>query len=237
MMRHPKRLLIAPALAAAAILIVGCRQTPTAPLASRAAVRAVGAGGRAAESSPAAGALPSGERRHGQLVSEPAYDFLTGDLIFMQAKGGVQPAHADARTVGVLYIVEYPTGASVPTLNCVGVPGNCPDHDPLFAQVAQQTMPGVYGTFDAEHPDVGILGHDHLVSGHDGHGSYDVAREVHEVLFTSAEAAANSHLTTQSAIEAAVEAGDAVDLDLGLAIHLVVVSQSAYETGAPVVGG
>ncbi|MDQ1603355.1 MAG: hypothetical protein QOE01_1200, partial [Actinomycetota bacterium] len=70
---------------------------------------------------------------------------------------------------------------------------------------------------------------DHIVDP-PGAPDFNVAWEVVEVLFTST-AAANTHLTTDTAIEDAVDAGDAVEVDLGFAFHCQVVSGAAYNRG------
>ena len=155
-----------------------------------------------AGSSPAlASGLPTGERVHGQVAVEPAYDDVS---------------------VAPLYLVEYPPSYPGWTLNCMGVPGNCPDHDGLVAGVAVQAEPTVYGT-DAS----AVPGHDHLVAGPASHGDFNVAWEVTEVVFTN-PTAANNHLTTETAIESAEAAGDVIEIDLGFAFHCSVVPASAY---------
>jgi hypothetical protein len=88
-------------------------------------------------------------------------------------------------------------------------------------------MPSVYGTDPAAVP-----GHDHLVATPASGGDFNVAWEVIEVLFTN-KAAANTHLTTEAAIDAAVARGDAIEVDLGFAFHCSVVSAAAYEKGTP----
>lgn len=219
-------------------LLAACNHAPTGLRSDRIASPTFQRGGNAAHVSNASDPLPSGERHHGNLSVEPAYDYVTGDVVYMQASGtGPKLTPANGHAVDSLYIVEYPAGSSVGTLDCEGVLGNCPDHDSLFAAVAQGYESGVYGTGDlsAAELDAHVVGHDHLVAGHDGHGSYDVARDVHEILFTNAGAADN-HLTTWSSVQAALNDGDAIDLDLGVVIHLSVVSRSVYEHSTPVSG-
>jgi hypothetical protein len=50
-----------------------------------------------------------------------------------------------------------------------------------------------------------------------------------------ADGAVNTRLTTDSQIEAAVAAGDAVEIDLGFAFNCNVVSAAVYWKGTPVV--
>ena len=175
-----------------------------------------------------AGALPSGERVVGQNSIEPAYNDATGTLTYLLTPGhGPFPTHTSTHAVAPLYLVEYPPGTTVGTLNCMGVPGNCPDHDGEVATAATQIMPKVYGS----DPTV-VPGHDHLVATPASGGDFNVAWEVVEVLFTN-KAAANTHLTTEAQIDAAVARGDAIEVDLGFAFHCSVVSAAAYAQGTP----
>jgi hypothetical protein len=185
--------------------------------------------GVARSTSPAAAdPLPSGERQVGQNSIEPAYDDVTGSFVYLLTPGhGPFPTHTSSHAVAPLYLVEYPPGTTVGTLNCMGVPGNCPDHDAEVAGAATSIMPSVYGTDPTLVP-----GHDHLVAPPAGGGDFNVAWEVIEVLFTK-KAAANTHLTTEAAIDAAVARGDAIEVDLGFAFHCSVVSAAAYNNGTP----
>ena len=54
-----------------------------------------------------------------------------------------------------------------------------------------------------------------------------------EILFTN-KAAANTLLTTEKAVEDAIDRGDAIEVDLGFAFHCSVVSSAAYYRGTPV---
>ncbi|MBI3751333.1 MAG: hypothetical protein HY263_06715, partial [Chloroflexi bacterium] len=96
---------------------------------------------------------PSGDRLvgnvdqgHGAAI-EPAYDYNTGELTYILTPLGAPfPAKANDRAVAPLYIVVYPASYPGWTLSCMGVPGNCPDHDGLIAGAATGIEPGVYGT-------------------------------------------------------------------------------------------
>lgn len=174
----------------------------------------------------AAGGLPTGETKLGQSLVEPAYNDATGTLVYLLTPTKSPfPTHTSPRAVAPLWLVEYPTGSTVGTLNCEGVPGNCPDHDGAVAGAAASIMPNVYGD--------GTIGHDHLVGVASSHEDFNIAWEVIEVLFTS-KAAANNHLTTLAAIENAVANGDAIEVDLGFAFHCSVVSVATYNKGTPV---
>jgi hypothetical protein len=179
---------------------------------------------------PALGSsLPSGERIVGQTVIEPAYDDVGGGLTYLLTPmRSPFPTHTSPHAVAPLYVVEYPASYPGWTLSCMGVPGNCPDHNGAVAAFATAMMPSVYGTDPSAVP-----GHDHLVAVPASGGDFNVAWEVYEVLFTNA-AAANTHLTTEAAIDAAVRAGDARVFDLGFAFHCSVVSARAYWRGSPV---
>ena len=75
------------------------------------------------------------------------------------------------------------------TFNCMGVAGNCPDHDGVIATVATGLEPGTYGNDPNAVP-----GHDHLVGvAHTG-GDFNVPWHVYVELFTSTDVV--SHITT-----------------------------------------
>jgi hypothetical protein len=166
--------------------------------------------------------------RLGQSLIEPAYNESTGTIIYLLTpEKSPFPTHTSSHAVAPLWLVEYPPGSAVGTLNCMGVPGNCPDHDGAVAGAATSIMPAVYGTNPALVP-----GHDHLVGVASSHEDFNVAWEVIEVLFTN-KAAANHHLTTLSAVDNAIASGDAIAVDLGFAFHCSVVSVAAYNKGTP----
>src|SRR5215470_11450716 len=83
----------------------------------------------------AAGSLPSGERVHGTTSVEPAYDDMTGGLVYLSTPGHLAPLgptnviqKVNGNSVADLYLIVYPAGTPG-IFNCMGVPGNCPDHD------------------------------------------------------------------------------------------------------------
>lgn len=204
-------------------LLAACGGEPATSSAPR-APRGAALAGDAAVS----GALPSGERLLGQASIEPAYDDVSGNLTYLLTPiRSPFPTHTSQKAVAPLYLVEYPPGSTVGTLNCMGVPGNCPDHDGEVAGAATSIMPGVYGTDPSLVP-----GHDHLVAVPASGGDFNIAWEVNEVLFTS-KAAGNTHLTTKAAIDSAVASGGAIVVDLGFAFHCSVVSSAAYWRGTP----
>jgi hypothetical protein len=174
----------------------------------------------------AASGIPTGETQLGKTLIEPAYDDITGNIIYLLTPEKAPfPTHTSTHAVAPLWLVEYPVGSTVGTLNCMGVPGNCPDHDGAVAGAAAQFMPNVYGA--------GTIGHDHLVAPPGHQGDFNISWEVVEVLFTS-NAAANTHLTTLAAVNNAIASGKAKTFDLGFAFHCSVVSAAAYNQGTPV---
>ena len=179
-----------------------------------------------------AGGLPTGETKLGQSLIEPAYDDTTGQLVYLLTPTkSPLPTHTSARAVAPLYLVLYPPGSTVGTLNCMDVPhqlGNCPDHDVAVAGPAVGIFPSVYGS-----DPTAVVGHDHLVGIASTGGDFNVAWEVVDVLFTN-KPAGNEHITTLSQINAAVARGDAIEFDLGFAFHCGVVSAAAYNAGTPV---
>jgi len=181
----------------------------------------------------AAGA-PSGERfignaagGHGAVI-EPAYDDMTGALTYiLTPTGAPNPSHASDRAVSPLYIVVYPSTYPGWTLSCMGVPGNCPDHDGLIAGAATAIEPGVYGTDPA-----GVPGHDHLIGLANTGGDWNVAWHVFVILFTNA-AAGNTHITTEAQLDAAISAGDALSIDSGIVFNCSAVPASLYWRATP----
>lgn len=219
-----RRVALAITVLALLTLVVGCAGDPTTS-----AGRRISADLRSNAALSASSTLPSGERQVGQTSIEPAYDDVTGTLTYLLTPmHGPFPTHTSTRAVAPLYLVEYPPGTTVGTLNCMGVPGNCPDHDGEVAGAATSIMPSVYETDPTKVP-----GHDHLVATPASGGDFNIAWEVFEVLFTT-KAAGNTHLTTKAAIDAAVARGDAIVVDLGFAFHCSVVPGAAYWTGNPI---
>lgn len=171
--------------------------------------------------------VPSGERTHGQAVIEPAYDYRTGDFVYLSTpQQGTDAIHANASAVSTLFLVVYPSSASaaVGTMICAHQGGdNCPDHGPGIADLASSVVPSVYGA--------GVWGHDHLVEGHGGK-DFQVAWHVVVVLFTSA-AAAETHITTAAALDDALDAGRAITIDTPIVIHGNLVSDTVYRLAIP----
>jgi hypothetical protein len=179
----------------------------------------------------AADSLPSGERNHGNVSVEPAYNDFDGSIVYLQTPERLAPlnpnnpiANVNAHAVAPLYLVVYPPGTAG-TLNCMGDPGNCPDHDGAIAGLATSVKPGVYGSLAAAVP-----GHDHLV-GLPHTGDFNVAWHVYVELFNSS--AAVTHITTLGELQSAWAAGDLTQVDTGIVFVCSVVSEKAYLAGTP----
>jgi len=172
--------------------------------------------------------LPSGERQLGQTIIEPGYDDRTGKLIYVMTPEGTPfPSHANAHAISPLFLVVYPNSAaaSVGTMNCAHEGGdNCPDHGPGIADLAQATVPSVYGN--------GVWGHDHIMDGPGG-SDFNVTWQVVVVLFTNA-AAANAHITTEAQLDAAIDAGDAFTIETPTIFHCNLVSAATYARATPI---
>ena len=178
---------------------------------------------------------PSGDRLIGNVSQghggaiEPAYDYNTGALTYILTPTGAPfPSKANDHAVAPLYIVVYPPSYPGWTLNCMGVPGNCPDHDGLIAGAATGLESGVYGTDPAAVP-----GHDHLIGLANTGGDWNVAWHVYVVLFTNS-AAANTHVTTMTQLQADLDGGDAISVDSGIIFNCSAVPASLYWRGTPI---
>jgi hypothetical protein len=179
-----------------------------------------------------ADSLPSGERTLGNTTIEPAYNDANGSIVYLLTSNRLAPLGAtnpintvNSHAVAPLFLIVYPPGTSG-TFNCMGVPGNCPDHGGVIAGVATSVMPSVYGT-----DPFAVPGHDHLV-GVAPTGDFNVPWHVYVELFKST--AAVSHITTLSGLEAAWSSGSILQLDSGITFACSVVSENAYMAGAPV---
>ena len=167
--------------------------------------------------------VPSGERQLGRTIIEPGYDDRTGELIYiMTPMGTPSPSHADAHAISPLFIVVYPNAAAdaVGTMNCAHEGGdNCGDHGPGIADLAQATVPNVYGE--------GVWGHDHIMNGTGG-SDFNVTWQVVVVLFTNLDAA-KTHITTEAQLDAAIDAGDAFSIVTPTILHANLVAKATYD--------
>lgn len=179
-----------------------------------------------------ADALPSGEHALGNTKIEPAYNDYNGSIVYLLTPNRLAPLNptqpingVNPHAVAPLFLIVYPPGTPG-TFNCMGNPGNCPDHDGAIAGVATSVMPSVYGTNPAAVP-----GHDHLV-GLPGTGDFNVPWHVYVELFTSAGAV--SHITTETQLQNAWSSGAILELDSGITFACPVVSAHSYASGTPV---
>lgn len=168
----------------------------------------------------------------GQVSIEPVYNDMTGAPAYVATPvNSPNPTPTNPVAWAPIYLPVYPTGSTVGTLNCMGVPGNCPDHDGAVAGVAMGAMPSVYGD--------GVIGHDHLLAVPGSGGDFNIAWEPVLVLFTN-KAAANEHITTLAQINAAVARHDAIEIWTGmngapdLTFICAVVPATTYWRGTPV---
>lgn len=175
--------------------------------------------------------VPSGTVLLGHDFIEPAYNAFDGTpSYFLRPSSEVQN---DSRKISPMYLVIYPSTAAgtIGAVNCQHQPlDNCPDHGPDLAALAMTSVPGVYGG--------GVWGHDHLLAARPTPKGQDEKSEVAWipviVLFTNA-AAANTHITTFSQLNAALAAGDVTTIELTpLAFRGNVVSAAPYQNGTPV---
>ena len=178
-----------------------------------------------------ADALPSGERLLGNTSIEPAYDDFNGGIVYLLTPNRLAPLGANnpinnvnSHAVAPLFLIVYPPGTPG-TFNCMGAPGNCPDHGGVIAGVATAVRPDVYGTDPSLVP-----GHDHLV-GMPRTGDFNVPWHVYVELFKPG--ATVTHITTLAELEFAWSSGAIQELDTGITFACSVVSRSAYMAGHP----
>ncbi len=174
---------------------------------------------------------PSGQVQFGQASVEPAYDDMTGDLIYLLTPiKSPDPVNSNPRAAAPMYIVVYPTTSSVWPLNCT--PTNC-DHlqslpPPLLSALG---LGSVY-------PGGVVKGHDHLVGVAKTGGDFNVAWHVYLVLFTPqgvSDGAINREIKTLQGINDAIAAHDAVGpIDIPppagpIVFHCSVTSAATYK--------
>ena len=193
------------------------------------------------ETAFAADPVPSGQvwLVENKVVLEPAYNDFDGSLMYLQTPY-LTPLvdHTNARAEAPLYVVVYPTsvGNAIGPMNCQHFPmDNCPDHGPAIAGAAEFLEPAVYGP--AVDGTTGVWGHDHIGGkppANPNGTDYNVAWEPVLVLFTSQEAAA-THITTLVQLQAAVKAGQVIEVpNPGAVFQCASVSASVYKNGTPV---
>lgn len=189
---------------------------------------------------------PTGEVTVGHSSIEPAYDYTTGNLVYLLTPSG-SAAHINpqfAHNVAPLYLVVYPNsnGAYSGPLNCEDTTTtpvqteNCPDHGPEVAGAAFGINPDVYGIPDPNHPGQylgpNVRGHDHLVGIASTGGDFNVLWEPVLVLFKNASDT-SEHVTTLAQIEALGSKVEMIPLQQAT-FPCSVVSAAVYNHGTPV---
>jgi len=176
--------------------------------------------------------LPSGERSHGNVSIEPAYNDADGSIIYLQTPNHHAPLgptnttqQVNPHAVAPLYLIVYPAGTSG-IFNCMGVPGNCPDHGGSIAGLASAQMPSVYPVA------TDVPGHDHLVGVAKTGGDFNAPWHVYVELFTSD--AAVHHITTLDDLNVTKSSGGLKEVDTGIVFLCTIVSESSYLAGTPV---
>ena len=176
--------------------------------------------------------LPTGERSHGNVTVEPAYNDADGSIVYLQTPNHHAPLgptnttqQVNPHAVAPLYLIVYPAGTSG-TFNCMGVPGNCPDHGGAIAGLAALKMPNVYPSATA------VPGHDHLVGVAKTGGDFNVAWHVYVELFTSTSAV--HHITLLTDLNDSKTNGKLKEIDTGIVFLCSIVSESSYLAGTPV---
>ena len=180
----------------------------------------------------AADSTPSGERALGNATIEPAYNDFDGTNVYLLTPNRLAPLGpnnpintVNPHAVAPLYLIVYPPGTAG-TFDCMGDPGNCPDHDGAIAGLATSVEGSVYGAEPRLVP-----GHDHLV-GMPHTGDFNVPWHVYVELFT--RTAAVTHITTLTQLQAEWASGGIHEVDTGITFACAVVSRSAYLAGTPV---
>lgn len=157
----------------------------------------------------------SGQRTFAEITVEPAVNLANGNEVFLLTpnKAPLPSKAADVATAP-LYLPLYPASSTIPadTLNCT--PTNC-DHVQSF----------IYP----------LKGHDHLV-GVAPTGDFNVAWDVILIVFTQqgfADGAINTRILTQSQLDAALAAGDVVEVGPVLTFNCSITSIRTYLQGTP----
>lgn len=203
-----------------------------------------------AVASPGTPPPPTGQRTHAQNTLEPVFNAENfGEIGYISTPNGTkQPVPSNPKSWSPIYVVEYPgtstintggSGASGP-LNCQHKPSeNCPTHGNDIAGLAQNCPAAIPGCSQAVRNVYtaagGPLGHDHVMD-FPGGADWNVAWEPVVVLFTNA-AAANTRLLTDQQIEAAVDAGNAIEIpNPAKTFHCQKVSDSVWALTSPFQG-
>jgi hypothetical protein len=176
--------------------------------------------------------LPTGEVTLGQTTIEPAYNDITGTIIYLLTPNKAQENANAAHAVAPLYLIMYPksVGSTIGTVNCQHQPAdNCPDHGPSIAGLAEFANATVYGA--------GVWGHDHLVAAPPSPpaaGDFNIAWLPVVVLFNDI-ATASTHVTTMAQLNSLIAANKVSLIPIPPAtFHCSVTPEATYRNGTPV---
>ncbi len=177
----------------------------------------------------------TGAHGFGKVSVEPAYDGRSGQEVFilLPDNAKVQPTSAWSP----LYLVMYPTSATLGTLDCT--PQNC-DHanaipDAVLSSLADEGINTPYssGSVSTPYGDFTgglVKGHDHLLTT-DTQGHMHVTKHVYFALFTTnsgCDGAWNTEVTTAGQLNSEIANGCIVTVDTGLMVHASMVSGATY---------
>lgn len=190
----------------------------------------------------AASAQPSGQRAFGQATVEPAYDDQTGALIYLLTpEKAPLPSKANPRAVSPLYLVAYPDTTTIDpgTLNCQ--PHNCGHVNVLPFPAPGYTNGGASCTdWGLPANSCGLLaGHDHLVGLPQTGGDWNIAWQVHLIVFTPKgfqDGAIDRHLLTEDDLfgtGGVVTNADAVDIPTDIVFNCSLAPEAIYLKATP----
>ncbi len=184
----------------------------------------------------------SGQRAFGQSTVEPAYDDANGSVVFLLTPNGAPfPSKSNPRAWAPMYIPLYPTTSTIDptTLNCQ--PTNC-DHLNVLPFPAPDYVNGGATCEQFGFPAGAcslVAGHDHLVGIASTGGDFNVAWQVHLIVFTPkafADGAVNRHLTTLDDLfgeDGVVTTGDAIEIPTAIVFNCNRVSERVYLKATP----
>jgi hypothetical protein len=186
----------------------------------------------------------SGQVSFGQTTVEPAFDDVTGNIVFLLTPNGAPlPSEANPAAQENFYQPIYPLSSTIPAdeLNCQT--SNCnhahvlgfanPNYDSNSADLAGTSK--ACTDFNGGKPCTVYKGHDHLVGVPSTGGNFNVAWHVSWVLFTPqgfADGAINMRIKTLDELDALLANGDAVLVPRGV-FNCQIVSQTVYNRGVP----
>lgn len=188
-------------------------------------------------------AQSTGEVLLGNSSVEPAFDDITGNLVFyLETSKSPMPVKANAHAIAPLYAIVYPVNSSVPAdgLNCQRT--NCdhlnvlPFQDPDYGMLAGSDP--ACQAFNAGQPCSPVKGHDHLIGIAATGGDFNVAWQVVLVIFKSkafGDGTINTPIRTLKQLQSLVDEDDVMMVNTPITFDCAVVSEHTYDNGAPMV--